>query len=103
MRGWHCARDPRRRRHPLAIGRAARRTERSALVESVLRKSRASAGLDLLELAVQVLARPDLANAADLWLLRCLSRQDLVELSSLPPFYMDSHITSRAAECLNPS
>lgn len=35
----------------MAIGRAARRTERSALVESVLGKSQASAGLDLLEVA----------------------------------------------------
>jgi hypothetical protein len=36
--------------HPLAIGRAARRAERSALVESVLGASLAPAGLDLLEL-----------------------------------------------------
>jgi hypothetical protein len=34
----------------LAIGRAARRAERSPLVESVLGESQASAGLDLLEL-----------------------------------------------------
>lgn len=34
----------------MAIGRAARRAERSALVESVLGKSQAPAGLDLLEL-----------------------------------------------------
>jgi hypothetical protein len=34
----------------LAIGRAARRAERSPLVESVLGKSQAPAGLDLLEL-----------------------------------------------------
>jgi hypothetical protein len=34
----------------LAIGRAARRAERSQLVESVLGKSQASAGLDLLEM-----------------------------------------------------
>lgn len=37
-------------RHVLAVGRAARRAERSSLVESVLGKSQASAGLDLLEL-----------------------------------------------------
>lgn len=35
----------------MAIGRAARRAERAPLVESVLGKSQASAGLDLLELA----------------------------------------------------
>lgn len=34
----------------LAVGRAARRAERSSLVESVLGESHASAGLDLLEL-----------------------------------------------------
>jgi hypothetical protein len=34
----------------LAIGRAARRAERAPLVESVLGKSEAPAGLDLLEL-----------------------------------------------------
>lgn len=34
----------------MAIGRAARGGERSALVESVLGRSQASAGLDLLEL-----------------------------------------------------
>jgi hypothetical protein len=34
----------------LAIGRAARRAERSPLVESVLGKAQAPAGLDLLEL-----------------------------------------------------
>jgi hypothetical protein len=34
----------------LAIGRTARRAERSTLVESVLGKSQAHAGLDLLEL-----------------------------------------------------
>lgn len=37
-------------RHVLAIGKAARRAERASLVESVLGKSQASAGLDLLEL-----------------------------------------------------
>jgi hypothetical protein len=35
----------------VAIGREARRAERAPLVESVLGKSAASAGLDLLELA----------------------------------------------------
>jgi hypothetical protein len=39
------------KRRALAIGRAARRLERSALVESVFGKSLAPAGLDLLELA----------------------------------------------------
>ena len=34
----------------MAVGRAARRAERLSLVESVLGKSQASAGLDLLEL-----------------------------------------------------
>ena len=34
----------------MAIGRAARRAERASLVESVLGRSQASAGLDLLEL-----------------------------------------------------
>jgi hypothetical protein len=34
----------------LAVGRAARRAERSSLVESALGESQASAGLDLLEL-----------------------------------------------------
>ena len=34
----------------MAIGKAARRAERSSLVESVLGRSQASAGLDLLEL-----------------------------------------------------
>jgi hypothetical protein len=34
----------------LAVGRAARRAERSSLVESVLGEAQASAGLDLLEL-----------------------------------------------------
>jgi len=34
----------------LAVGRAARRAERSSLAESVLGKSQASAGLDLVEL-----------------------------------------------------
>ena len=37
-------------RHAVVIGRAARRAERESLVESVLGKSLASAGLDLLEL-----------------------------------------------------
>ena len=38
------------RRLPLAIGRVARRAERSPLVESVLGEALAPAGLDLLEL-----------------------------------------------------